>query len=220
MDKKFGIGALVGAIMVMLLLPACQQATPTVDPIVFTQAAAAKETSDAASLSVRQTAEAKLNQVPTATEVPTSTPTRTPTRVPTNTPTIFLSPTPTGTPLPSATITDTPSPFSCILVAQSPKDGSTVKINTDVTVRWTIKNMGPAVWEAKHIDLIQVGGDKIARESRLDLPKTVKKGEEVELAVVLEFEDRTGIYHTDWMLVENDTALAFCPLYIDLWLSN
>ena len=220
MDKKVGVRALVGAVLLMLLLPACGQATPTVDPLVFTQTAAAVQTDDAASLSVRLTAEAKLNQVATATEVPTITPTRTPTRVPTNTPTIFLSPTPTATSLPTGTATPTPSPFSCILVEQTPRDGSTVKINTDVTVRWIVKNIGAATWVAKDIDLLQVGGDKIAKESRLDLPKTVKPGEEVELPVVLHFEDRTGLYRTDWMLVVNDTALVFCPLYIDLYLSE
>jgi len=220
MQIKFAIRALSAAAVLLLILSACDRATPTVDPLVFTQTAAARATSDSESLAVRLTAEAKLNQQATATEIPTVTPTRTASPVPTLTPTIFLSPTPTATPLPSPTVTDTPSPWSCVLVEQSPRDGSTVKINTDVNVRWTIKNVGPATWDAKYVDLLQVGGDKIAEESRLDLPKTVKPGEQVEVKVLLQFEDRTGLYRTDWALTVQDTAITFCPLFVDLWLSN
>ena len=220
MDKRFAIRALLSAVLLPLLLAACGSATPTVDPSVFTQTAAALETQDAASLAVRQTAEAKLNQVPTATLTPTITSTRTASPVPSRTPTIYLSSTRTVTPTPSATITDTPSPYACVLVDQSPRDGTTAKINTDVTVGWTIKNLGPATWAAKDIDLVQTGGDKIAKESVLDLPKDVKAGEKIELKVLLEFEDTTGIYRTNWMLAVNDTAITFCPLYVEIWLAN
>jgi len=220
MERRVVIQALLSALIAALLIAACSQATPTVDPLIFTQTAAAQATSDAASLAVRQTAEAKFNQQPTVTETPTTAPTRTASPVPSNTPTIFLSATPTATlpPTPSATLT--PLPYQCVLVDQTPRDGTTAKIDTNVTVRWTIKNLGPATWEAKYIDLLQMGGDKIAEESRLDLPKNVKPGEEVELSVLLKFKDRTGIYRTDWALTVTDSAITFCPLYVEIWLSN
>ncbi len=220
MHKKLAIRTLLCAWLLVLLAACGQPAAPTVNPLVYTQTAAAVATKDAASLAIRQTAEAKFNQVPTVTLTATLAPTRTASPVPSATPTIFLSPTRTATPKPSPTATDTPSPFACVLVDQSPRDGATAKINTDVTVRWTVKNIGAAAWAAKDIDLVQYGGDKIAEESRLDLPKNVKPGEEVEMKVVLKFKDSTGVYRTDWLLAVNDTALTFCPLYVEIWLSN
>jgi hypothetical protein len=207
-------------LLAALLVAACNQAATTPSPLIFTQTAAAQASQDAAMEALRLTAEFKLHQIPTDTRVPTATLTRTASPVPSLTSTIYFTPTRTATPLPSGTPLPTLSPYTCQLVEQTPADGTSVGINTTVTVRWTVKNVGLATWDAKDIDFLQVGGDKIARDSRIDLSKTVRPGETVELAAVLKFKDETGPYRTDWMLVQMDTATTFCPLYVNLWLTD
>lgn len=211
---------LLTLLLAALFATGCAQAAPTPAPLSYTQTAVAQASQSAAREAMRLTAEFKLNQLPTATLIPSVTLTRTASPVPSITPTIHFTPTRTASPQPSGTPTATLSPYTCQLVEQTPADGSSVGLNGVVTVRWTVKNVGLATWDAKDIDFLQVGGDKIARESRIDLSKTVHPGETVELAAVLEFEDITGLYRTDWMLVVVDSAIPFCPLYVSLWLTD
>jgi hypothetical protein len=209
---------LLGAVLLSLAVSACgTPSTPTVDPQIYTQTAAAADAEATSVEAARLTAQAKLNQQLTPTETPTTLPTRTPR--PTETPTqkIVLSPTPTATALPTATVTNTSSPYVCTLIEQTPRDGTTVKISTKVTVRWTVKNSGPLTWAAKNIDFAQTGGDKIADPSLLDLPHDVKPGETIDLSTVLKMPDRTGQFRTDWKLAFPDTGQTFCPLYVDVW---
>lgn len=193
--------------------------TPAVDGAA-TLAAAAKQTQDAVMEAARLTAEAKLSQgqTPTLTLPPAAT--RTPRPTETNTAIIRLSPTPTASATVTPSATNTPAPFQCKLVGQDPVDGATMKINSKVTILWTVRNLGPATWEKEYFDLVQVGGDQIAEKSILDLPKTVKPGEEVELVVVLKVGDVTGKYRTDWKLLRIDDNFTFCPLYAEFWVKE
>lgn len=211
---------LAGVVMVVCLLAftACSApATPTINPGALTLQAAAQQTRVAADEAVRLTAQAKLNQTFVPSETPSPEPTRT--RAPSETPThtITAVPTRTNTLPPSHTPTRTPSAYECRLVAQSPRDGSTVKPDTEVTVRWTIRNIGPSTWEHTAIDFYQIGGAKIAKASVVDLPQSVERGEDVEIEIVLVMPDATGSYRTDWKLVIVDTAYAFCPVFIEVW---
>ncbi len=218
MQKRSIIRAVIGAAVIALGLAACgEPPTPTVDPLVFTQTAAAEQATAAAAEVIRLTAEAKLNQQPTPTETPSPQPTRTPR--PTETPTqrVVLTSTRTATPPPPPTATYTFSPYQCRLIEQTPKDGTTVDIEATVNVRWTVRNIGSTTWDSKAIDFLQMGGDKVAEESRIDLPKDVPPGEDVELRVVLKTTDRTGLYRTDWRLVFVEGGFTFCPLYVDIW---
>ena len=221
MQKRTFIYAVMSAAAFALVLSACAApATPTVDALAMTQAAAAEQTSAAAAEQVRLTAQAKLNQQLTPSETPTPAPTRTPRPTETSTPRIVLSPTRTATATRLPTLTFTSSPYQCRIVEQSPKDGTTVKIESTVSVRWTIRNIGPTTWDAKAIDFLQVSGDKVAVASRLDLPRDVKTGEDVEIKVELEMTDRTGIYRTDWRLVFVEGGFSFCPVYIEVWATD
>ena len=202
-------------------LGACQSTptpAPTMDPAVLTQTAAAARTQERGTQEALQTSQALLNITPTITPTQTTAPTRTAT--PTVTPTITLVPTRTATPLPSATITNTPSPYTCRLVSQVPRDGSTIKPNTTFTVTWTVQNVGKAVWEDIGIDLVQLGGEKIAVQTIYDLPRTVKPGETVDLQVELNAPEASGYYRTDWKLAIVDQGFTFCPLYVDFWVSD
>ena len=89
-----------------------------------------------------------------------------------------------------------------------------------VNVRWKIRNVGSATWESIAIDFLQTSGDKVVIESRFDLPRDVKTGEDVEFKVVLETTDRTGIYRTDWRLVFVENGFTFCPIYIEVWATD
>ncbi len=220
MKSTFLKTALSCTLWVALLLTACGgPPSPTVDTQALTAEAAA-QTQDAESAAMLATAEAKLNQQITPSETPTQAPTRTRTATPTVTSTITRVPTRTATLPPTGTATRTPSPFECRLIEQSPRDGATVKPDSEVTVRWTIKNTGPSTWEGIAIDFYQVGGSKIAKQAVVDLPHTVKSGETVDIEVVLEIPEATGPYRTDWRLVIVETAFSFCPVYIEVWASE
>lgn len=208
-------------IVLMVGFSGCQSAPPlepTMDPAVWTQTAVAAQTLEQGTQEALQTAQARLNVTPSPTLTSTPAPTRTAT--PTVTPTITLIPTKTATPLPSPTITDTPSPYTCRLVSQVPRDGSTIKPNTQFTVTWTVQNVGKVIWEDIGIDLVQLGGDKIAVQTIYDLPRTVKPGETVDLQVELKAPEATGYYRTDWKLAIVDQGFTFCPLYVDFWVSD
>ncbi|WP_322506701.1 NBR1-Ig-like domain-containing protein [Anaerolinea sp.] len=208
-------------IVLMVGFSGCQSTPtpePTMDPSVWTQTAVAAQTLEQGTQEALQTAQARLNVTPSPTLTSTPAPTRTAT--PTVTLTITQVPTRTSTPLPSATITNTPSPFTCRLVSQVPRDGSTIKPNTQFTVTWTVQNMGKALWENIAIDLMQLGGDKIAVQTIYDLPHTVKPGEMVNLQVELKAPEATGYYRTDWKLAIVDQGFTFCPLYVDFWVSD
>jgi hypothetical protein len=221
MQKRVIFGAILSAAAVALSLAACAAPTPpTVAPLVFTQTAAAEQTSDAVSEAARLTAQALLNQPLIPTETPSPAPTRTARPTETSTPRIVLSPTPTASPLPSPTATDTPSPYQCRIIEQSPGDGTTVDIDALVNVRWKIRNVGSAMWESIAIDFLQTSGDQVAVETLFDLPRDVKPGEDVEFKVVLETTDRTGIYRTDWRLVFVEGGFTFCPVYIEVWATD
>ena len=207
-------------VILSLALASCRgEATPTFDSQAATLQAAARQTVAASEQAALLTARAKLNQQITPSPTFTLPPTLTRTPTPTFTPTVTRIPSRTPTPLPSATPTGTPSPYTCLLVEQSPRDGATVKPESKVTVRWTLKNIGTATWDAKAIDFYQVGGAKIAEKGVIDLPQTVKPGETVEIAVVLKIPEVTGPYRTDWKLVEVESAFSFCPVYIEVWAS-
>lgn len=208
-------------IVLMVGFSGCQSTPtpePTMDPAVWTQTAVAAQTLEQGTQEALQTAQARLNVTPSPTLTSTPAPTRTAT--PTVTPTITLVPTRTSTPLPSATITNTPSPYTCRLVSQVPRDGSTIKPNTQFTVTWTVQNVGKVIWEDIAIDLVQLGGDKIAVQTIYDLPRTVKPGETVDLQVELKAPEATGYYRTDWKLAIVDQGFTFCPLYVDFWVSD
>ncbi|BAJ62128.1 MULTISPECIES: NBR1-Ig-like domain-containing protein [Anaerolinea] len=208
-------------IVLMVGFSGCQSTPtpePTMDPAVWTQTAVAAQTLEQGTQEALQTAQARLNVTPSPTLTSTPAPTRTAT--PTVTPTITLVPTRTSTPLPSATITNTPSPYTCRLVSQVPRDGSTIKPNTQFTVTWTVQNVGKVIWEDIGIDLVQMGGDKIAVQTIYDLPRTVKPGESVDLQVELKAPEATGYYRTDWKLAIVDQGFTFCPLYVDFWVSD
>ena len=91
MQKRTIIGAILGPAVIALTLAACAAPTPpTVAPLVFTQTAAAEQTSDAVLEEARLTAGAMLNQPVTPSATPSPAPTRTPRPTETSTPRIVL----------------------------------------------------------------------------------------------------------------------------------
>lgn len=202
------------------LLTACQAGTPTVDPKILTQTAEVQLTQSRQTEEYKESVQAKFNAQLSATATLTPTLTLTPSPQPTQTLTPTFPPTRTATFTASPTITDTPSPFACMLVSQSPMDGTTVKPNSKVTVTWKIRNVGKVDWDTNLFDFVQLGGDKIADEGIYDLPVTVKPNETVEMKVLLNMPGTTGSFRTDWKFYQVETGFVFCPLNITVWSSN
>lgn len=207
---------------IILPLAGCQATpTPTTDPLIYTQTAAAGQTQDAGTAVALKTVAAKLN-APTPTFTPSPSPTITRTRTPTATltPTITLTFTPTLTLPPSGTPTRTPTAFECRLLDQTPRDGSSVKPKAKFTITWTVQNVSSATWDRTAIDFVQTGGDQILETTLYDLPDTVKTNDKVDLKVSLTAPDESGSYKLDWSLVIVDKSYRFCPLFIDFYVSD
>lgn len=195
---------------------------PAATPQPEVNQTAVAEQVNAARTEAVETAMAGLAQtqaaLPTATELPTQEPTATeipatatalplPTLVP---PTATLIPTiayPTWTP--------TPAPYQCQITAQDPKIGAYFSPKPDFDARWTIKNTGTKTWEATEVDYFHLSGKEMYKaDSRYDLKKDVKPGEEITIIVDMTGPSETGNYTETWAL--GTSSGNFCPMSITI----
>lgn len=165
---------------------------------------------------VVQTAEAANSQTaaampPSETPTPSAVPTRTASVTPSPSPTfIFVLATPTRSPVPSAAAGD----YACLLVDQSPPDGSTMKKNQNFTVKWTVQNSGQATWDSGSVDFVYVSGAKLATVRAADLPKSVASGQTIALSLNMVAPSSTNKYKTVWTLQRGKDP--FCRLTINI----
>jgi Ig-like domain from next to BRCA1 gene len=195
------------ACVLILAVVACNlpfSATPTPQDIgmVYTQAA--------------QTVVAQLTQVapggsPTGTDgQPPATnqpqpdqPTATATLAPTHTP---PPPTATEKPAPTATPRPTPTPLPCNLASfvkdVTVPDGTSFAPGAAFTKSWRLRNAGSCTWDSSYRLVFFKGVDMDGTTTKL--PKTVRPGETVDVAVNLIAPDANGTYQGFWMLRDVD----------------
>ena len=187
--KPFAVTILLAGIM---LLAGCRQAasgTPTVNPEeILTQAAG--------------TAMIQLTEVAALTPSPAP---ATDTPQPTNTPPPTQPPAPTEPPAPTNTTAPPSAP-----VTQGDDNASFVE---DVTIPdgtgatpgvkfekvWRIKNTGVTTWTTSY-SLDYIDGERMGAPDRIPMPKEVRPGETVDIAVTLTAPDKPGSYQTFFRL--------------------
>lgn len=137
---------------------------------------------------------------PTLTPTFTFTPTKTPSDTPTPTKTfIFLLPSPTA----SKTVTPTKQPttdYACTLISQTPPDNSLVGAGVAFSVRWQVKNIGTALWNANDIDYRYKSGIKMHKQPAYDLSKNIATGEIADIIADMTAPTTPGNYLTTWVI--------------------
>ncbi|MBN1147458.1 MAG: hypothetical protein JXA78_09390 [Anaerolineales bacterium] len=166
-------------------------------------------------LSAGETAVAQLTQMsqptsgasaatptPTSTMLPTFTPFPTATLV-WSTPTAF-PPTATRLPPTATRVRPTATPIPCAW-AQFVKDvtipdGALLAPGVQFTKVWRLRNIGSCAWGANYA-LVFVSGDRMRTSKVAPLPRLVRPGETVDLALDLVAPTSSGHYRGYWMLV-------------------
>ncbi len=133
--------------------------------------------------------------IPAITLLPTSTKSTTPTL--TSTPTAK----PTFTSTPNYTPTPTPRPCNAAAFVKDVTipDGASFAPNADFVKIWRLENVGTCNWTDDY-DLIHVDGNRMDGPSAISVPKTVRPGETVDLAVRLSAPQTSGDFQGFWML--------------------
>jgi hypothetical protein len=131
-------------------------------------------------------------------------PTQTSTEVP---PTSTLEPTATYTPTATATATftstatATPLPNDWVEFVDDVTipDGTMLNAGETFTKIWRLKNAGSRTWTVDY-DLIFLSGDRMGSDAAVALPRTVRPGETVDVAIRLVAPDDPGDYRGYWIL--------------------
>ncbi len=198
-------------------LPACAggspSATPTVDTApIYTQ--------------IASTALALQTQTSLALPTATNTPQVSPTQAVTNTPLITDTPLP-GTPAASATPLSLTTPLattqaSCDNMAYvadaTIPDGYVAAPGEIMKKTWTIKNLGPCIWNQDYILIWGWGGigTDWSKTAPVNLSKVVQPNETVDITVTLRAPSTSGVYGC-YFRFQNDKGFNFGPpLTIDI----
>jgi hypothetical protein len=132
---------------------------------------------------------------PTATATATDTPTSTlePTATATATATATVTPTPT------ATATPVPNDWVRFVDDVTIPDGTFLTGGETFTKIWRLQNTGSRTWTVDY-DLIFLSGDRMDSVSAVAMPRTVRPGQMVDVAVRLVAPAEPGDYRGNWIL--------------------
>jgi hypothetical protein len=97
----------------------------------------------------------------------------------------------------------------CELVSSSPKMYSTFDKNSDIDIRWTIRNTSGKTWHEDEVDYKYISGTKMYKyDSVYDLPEDVSNHEKISIAVDTKMPSERGTYTTTWGLVKSGKRLC------------
>lgn len=214
MNKSYRYTWAAAMLVLLLLVTACgpsAQKTPTVDAnAVITQAA--------------QTVAAQLTQNPP----PAPTPAPTNPSLPGPTPN---EPTPTSAPLPAQPTPTSPLPPTTAPTTAAAASQDNASFVADVTIpdgtgaapgvqfekTWRIKNTGQTTWTTAY-SLVPIDGERMGSPDSIAMPKEVRPGETVEIAVKLTAPTKPGSYQTFFRLRNANGQFFRLDGTGDLWL--
>ena len=108
----------------------------------------------------------------------------------------------------------TAGPLACVLISQSPGDGTIYAPGTEFTMTWTLQNVGSATWDENTTDsnfLSAIGGSRLSSVDVFDLSTSVAPGATYSLVVPMRAPSSAGQYGETWGVFEVDTN--FCQIY-------
>ena len=157
---------------------------------------------------------------PSWTPLPTHTPSLTPTLTPTFHFSLGASRTPTRPPtavapaMATRTASDSDAPGGCLLLSQSPEDGSHFDPRKNFTASWKVKNTGSSTWDTASVDFVYDSGVKMHKKQLYDLPTDIPVGQDVTLNVSMLAPKSDGTYSTVWSLRRGTTYFCHVNLTI------
>ena len=102
----------------------------------------------------------------------------------------------------------------CEIISTGPSN-KVMPVRYDFDVTWKIKNTSGKEWNLEQVDYKYVSGAELHKYGKIfDLPQTVKDGETIEIRVDMMAPSATGVYTTNWALVQGSTTLCSLPLTI------
>jgi hypothetical protein len=226
MNPRKAISIIIVLVLALIHLPGCRAApipitgaepslTATVDPYVLATEVSAAETRAVAFALFQLTATELARPTATLTSIP---PTLTMTPTATNTliiPTSTLTQTPTKTLVP---LTPTPTlypAYQCSIISVSPVKNQILKPREDFDFVVVLKNNGTKNWEIGQFDFLYVSGIKMQKYvDIIDIPKTVKPGEQIQLVIDMLAPDTTGSARAVWNLAAG--KIIACSVTLDI----
>jgi hypothetical protein len=131
-----------------------------------------------------------------------------------------VSPTVTLIPIPSSAVSssDTPAPSDsldgCILLSQTPSDGSHFDAKESFKVAWKVENTGSQTWDKDSVDFAFSSGTQMYKKQLYDLPADIPVGEYVTLNVPMAAPKSEGTYYTIWSLRRGQNRFCHVNLTI------
>ena len=209
--------------MLVILLSGCDFPVLTAPSGIPTAAPGMFETIVASTAGAALTRTA-LYTTPSPTSTWTPLPTHTPSLTPTASPTFLFSfgasRTPTRTAAPSAAVASSDTPEAsdnldgCILISQTPADGSHFAARESFKVAWKVENTGSQAWAKDSVDLAFSSGTKMYKKQLYDLPANTPVGEYVTLNVPMAAPKSEGTYYTVWSLRRGQNRFCHVDLTI------
>lgn len=87
--------------------------------------------------------------------------------------------------------------------------------NTNFTTTWNVKNTGNSNLDSHAIDYKYIDGTVLQKYGNLyDLPSTVTPGNSINVGVSMMSPAQTGIYTSNWAVVQGNTVLCKLPVTI------
>jgi hypothetical protein len=184
-------------IALLVVLPACSPAAPTIDTYAIYTAAAN-------TVQAELTNAALLTPSPTATEQPTET----------------LQPTPEFTATLQFTLTPQVTATTGALmdkaewISQTVADGTNEPVGTPFHVTWTFRNVGPTEWTTLYSIRFK-SGDQMGAVSSVSLSKNAKYTETAEVSVDFVAPATLGAKTSNWCLY-NASNQCFYDFFIQI----
>jgi len=102
----------------------------------------------------------------------------------------------------------------CILLSQTPADGSHFTARESFKVAWKVENTGSQTWDKDSVDFAFSSGTKMYKKQLYDLPANIPAGEYVTLNVSMAAPKSEGTYHTVWSLRRGQSRFCHVDLTI------
>jgi hypothetical protein len=113
----------------------------------------------------------------------------------------------------TGTTTPIPTSGTCQIISISPSTALSTRADFDAV--WNVKNTSGKNWELTQVDYKFISGSQLQKYEKLyDLPVTVKPGETIKIRVDMLAPTTTGIYATNWAIVQGKTTLCTLPLTV------
>jgi len=103
---------------------------------------------------------------------------------------------------------------ACVLISQSPTDGTLMAAGKSFDMTWTFQNVGSTTWNENTTDVgfvAAAGGVRLSSVDLLDLSTSVKPGEKYSVVIPMKASSSAGQFGETWSINENSTN--FCQFY-------